>query len=55
MSSEKRARQRANRDLKVAAEQKRDLRKRRFSIVKRYTVYAFIFGAAIVGLKLISG
>jgi hypothetical protein len=55
MASEKRDRQRANRDEKRAKEGKADIRKQRMGIVKRYAGYALIFGAAIVALKLFTG
>lgn len=55
MASEKRERQRANREEKRAEESKADTRKQRMAIVKRYAGYALIFGAAIVALKLIAG
>lgn len=55
MASEKRERQRANRDQKQAEQQKLDTRKARIAIVKRYGTYALIFAAAIVALKLVSG
>lgn len=55
MSSEKRDRQRANRELKRAEEHKADARTKRIAIIKRYATYSFIFGAAIVALKLLSG
>jgi hypothetical protein len=55
MASEKRERQRANREEKRAKESKADTRKQRMTIVKRYAGYALIFGAAIVALKLFTG
>ncbi|MFV1969663.1 MAG: hypothetical protein ACC683_01530 [Acidimicrobiia bacterium] len=55
MASEKRERQRANRDQKLAEEHKADGRKQRVAIIKRYATYALIFGAAIVALKFFSG
>lgn len=55
MASEKRERQRANREEKRAKETKVDTRKQRMAIVRRYAGYALIFGAAIVALKLIAG
>lgn len=55
MASEKRERQRANREEKRAKESKTDTRKRRMAIVKRYAGYALIFGAAIIALKLFTG
>jgi len=55
MSSEKRDRQRANREVKLAEQSKVDTRKHRMAIVKKYAMYAVIFGAAIVALKVFSG
>ena len=55
MATEKRSRQRANREQKIEEERKVDVRKKRMAIVKRYAMYTALFGAAIVGLKLISG
>ncbi|GMQ93294.1 MAG: hypothetical protein BMS9Abin12_0771 [Acidimicrobiia bacterium] len=55
MASEKRERQRANRDQKLAVEHKGDVRKQRIAIIKRYATYTLIFGAAIIALKLLAG
>lgn len=55
MASEKRERQRANREVKRAKEDKVDVRNRRIAIIKRYGTYALIFAAAIIALKLLSG
>ena len=55
MASEKRERQRANREEKRAKETKADTRKQRMAIVKRYAGYALVFGVAIIALKLITG
>jgi hypothetical protein len=55
MASEKRERQRANRADKRAEEDKAETRKKRMDIVKRYALYALVFGAAIVALKLFTG
>jgi len=55
MPSEKRERQRTNRDQKLAVEHKVDVRKQRIAIIKRYSTYALIFGAAIIALKLFAG
>ncbi len=55
MPSEKRERQRANRDEKRAVEHKLDVRKHRIEIIKRYGTYALIFAAAIIALKFFSG
>ena len=48
MASEKRERQRANREEKRTKETKVDTRKQRMAIVKRYAGYALLFGAVIV-------
>lgn len=55
MASEKRERQRTNREQKLAEEQKADMRRRRIAVIKRYVTYTVIFGAAIIALKLLSG
>jgi hypothetical protein len=55
MPSEKRERQRANREEKRAKESKADIRKQRMAIVRRYAGYALLFGAAIVALKIFAG
>ncbi len=55
MASDKRERQRANRDIKRAEEDKAGQKSKRIAIIKRYGMYTFIFAAAIVALKLISG
>jgi hypothetical protein len=55
MGSEKRERQRVNREQKLAEEHKSEIRARRIAIIKRYATYTVIFGAAIIALKLLSG
>jgi hypothetical protein len=55
MASDKRERQRVNRGIKQAEEDKADKKSKRIAIIKRYAMYAAIFGAAIVALKLYSG
>jgi len=55
MASEKRERQRTNREQKLVEEQKADTRRRRIAIIKRYATYTIVFGAAIIALKLLSG
>ncbi len=55
MATDKRERQRANREQKRAEEHKADTRKQRIAIIKKYATYALIFGAAIIALKLLSG
>jgi len=54
MSSEKRARQKANRELKRAEEAKAAKRKYQFGQVKKYAGYAVLFIATLVLLKLIT-
>ena len=53
MATDKRERQRANREQKKAAEEKAAVRKKRFDIVKRYAMYTAIFAVAILLLWLI--
>ena len=48
MATDKRDRQRANREEKKAAEAKAAARKARFDIVKRYAIYTAIFAVAIL-------
>ncbi len=55
MPSDKRERQRANRDEKRAKEQKVETRNKRISIIKKYAGYALLFAAAIVALKIFTG
>ncbi len=55
MPSEKRDRQRANRDLKRAEEQKVDVRKKRFRMARRYTVYVVLFLGVIFVLQWFTG
>lgn len=55
MASNKRERQRANREEKRAEEDKADVRKKRIAIIKRYGTYTLIFAVAIIALKLLSG
>ncbi|MEN8041895.1 MAG: hypothetical protein ABFR95_10375 [Actinomycetota bacterium] len=55
MATDKRDRQRANREQKQAEQRKVDARQARIAIIKRYSIYALIFAAAIVALKLLSG
>lgn len=55
MASDKRERQRANRDIKQAEEDKADQKSKRIAIIKKYAMYALLFGAAIVALKLFTG
>lgn len=55
MATDKRDRQRANRDAKKAQQAKVDKRKQIFARVKKYAFYALIFVASIVILRLIAG
>jgi len=55
MATDKRDRQRANREVKKAEQAKADKRKRRFAQVKKYSIYVLIFIASIVILRLIAG
>lgn len=48
MATDKRARQRANREQKKEAEAKAATRKQRFDIVKKYAIYTAIFAVAIL-------
>jgi len=53
--SEKRQRQRSNREQKRAEEAKRRRRAEIMAIVRRYTIYALVFGGALVALTLLFG
>lgn len=55
MATDKRDRQRANRDEKKAQQAKVDKRKRLFARVKKYALYVLLFVASIVILRLIAG
>ncbi|MGI9584329.1 MAG: hypothetical protein ACR2N7_01925 [Acidimicrobiia bacterium] len=55
MATDKRDRQRANREEKRAAEEKAAKRRRIIDIVKRYAIYAVVFAAAIVALGFFTG
>lgn len=55
MATDKRERQRANRELKKAEEAKDDLKRRRWAIVKRYGMYTVLFALGLVALKLFFG
>ncbi|MCB1247678.1 MAG: hypothetical protein KDB69_10455 [Acidimicrobiia bacterium] len=55
MATDKRERQRQNRELKKAEEAKADLKRKRISIVKRYGFYTLIFAIALIVLKLFFG
>jgi len=55
MATDKRNRQRANRDVKNAKQAKVDKRKQLFGRVKKYSFYALIFVVSIVILRIIAG
>ena len=55
MATDKRDRQRANREEKRAVEAKADKRRRAIDIVKRYAIYAVLFGVAIIALRFFTG
>jgi len=48
MATDKRDRQRANREEKKAAAAKAAARKERFDLIKKYAIYAAIFAVAIL-------
>jgi len=55
MATDKRDRQRANREVKKAKRAKVDKRQRLFARVKKYSFYALIFVVSIVILRIIAG
>lgn len=55
MATDKRDRQRANKDLKRAEEAKKAKKAHRISVIKRYAWYAVIFALSIVALKVFFG
>lgn len=55
MATDKRDRQRANRELKQAEDAKRARKKHRISVIKRYAWYAVFFALSIVALKVFFG
>ena len=55
MSSDKRARQKANRDAKKVQEAKAAKRKHLFGQVKKYAGYALLFVASIVAFRIFFG
>lgn len=52
MATDKRDRQRANKDLKQAEEAKKAKKVHRFSVIKRYAWYTVFFAIAIIALKV---
>ncbi len=55
MATDKRERQRANKEVKKAEKAKIDVKKQRWAIVKRYAMYTLIFAIALLALKLFFG
>ncbi len=55
MATDKRDRQRANRELKKEEQAKANVKKRRMDIVKRYAGYTVIFAIALIALKVFFG
>jgi hypothetical protein len=55
MSSDKRARQKANREAKKAQEAKAAKRRHYFGLVKKYAGYALLFVASIVAFRIFFG
>ncbi len=55
MATDKRDRQRANRDVKKAEQAKVEKRRQLFARVKKYSFYALIFVASIVILRIVAG
>lgn len=55
MATDKRDRQRANRESKKAEEAKLDVKRQRWALVKRYAMYTAVFAVALLALKLFFG
>jgi hypothetical protein len=55
MATDKRERQRQNRELKKAEEAKRSKKQHRIAVIKRYTMYTVVFAAALIALKVFFG
>ena len=55
MATDKRDRQRVNKDLKRADEAKQAKKTHRFGVIKRYAWYTVLFAIAIVALKVFFG
>lgn len=55
MATDKRDRQRANRELKKQDQAKANSKKQRMDIVKRYAGYTVIFAIALIALKVFFG
>jgi cell division septal protein FtsQ len=54
MATDKRDRQRQNREAKKVEEEKAAKKRRRISLIKRYAIYVVIFGASIVILYFLT-
>jgi hypothetical protein len=52
MATDKRDRQRANKDLKRAEEAKTAKKSHRYSVIKKYLWYTVLFAMAIIALKV---
>ncbi len=55
MATDKRERQRANREVKKAAEARAEMRAKRWGIVKRYATYTAVFAVGILLLRIFFG
>lgn len=55
MATDKRDRQRANREVKKAEEAKLDVKQKRWAIVKRYAIYTVLFAIVLIALKIFFG
>lgn len=55
MATDKRERQRQNREAKKAEEAKKANRRRRFDLAKRWAIYTVLFMGALVILWLVTG
>jgi hypothetical protein len=55
MATDKRDRQRANREVKKAEEAKLDAKRKRWATIRRYAIYAVLFAIVLIALKLFFG
>jgi hypothetical protein len=55
MATDKRDRQRANKDIKRAEQAKKTQKTHRISVIKKYTWYTVLFAMAIIALKVFFG
>ncbi len=55
MASEKRERQRANRELRRAERAKEERKRQAIAIIKRYATFALVFGAILVAFTVLFG